>query len=66
METFNTDSLQPPRKKPPPADANGSKHCLYHCTIGHTTKLCHTLRDKIEALIRAKQLKQYVRKEHTE
>jgi len=51
QEAFNIDSLSPPRKKPPPLDADGSKHCQYHRMIGHTTEECHTLRDKIEELI---------------
>jgi len=60
QEAFNADSLPVARKKPPPPDADGSKHCQYHRTIGHTTEECHTLRDKIEELIRQRHLKKYV------
>ncbi|XP_027905887.1 uncharacterized protein LOC114165469 [Vigna unguiculata] len=52
QDAFSADSLPASRKKPPPPDVNGSKHYQYHRTIGHTTKECHTLRDKIEELIR--------------
>jgi len=61
QEAFSADSLPAARKKPPPPDADGSKHCQYHRTIGHTTEECHTLRDKIEELIRQGHLKKYIR-----
>ena len=60
QEAFSFDSLPAARKKPPPSDADGSKHCQYHRTIGHTTEECHTLRDKIEELIRQGHLKKYI------
>jgi len=62
QEAFSIDSLPAIRKKPSP-DADGSKHCQYHRTIGHTTEECHTLRDKIEELIRQGHLKKYVRQD---
>lgn len=62
-EAFSVDSLPPPRKMPPSPNFDGSKHCLYHRNIGHTTEQCHTLCDKIEELIRTGQLKRYVHKE---
>jgi len=52
QEAFSADSLPAARKKPPPPNADGSKHCQYHRAIGHTTEECHTLRDKIEEFIR--------------
>ncbi|XP_027927464.1 uncharacterized protein LOC114184352 [Vigna unguiculata] len=44
QEAFSADSLPAARKKPPPPNADGSKHCQYHRAIGHTTEECHTLR----------------------
>ena len=63
QEAFSADSLPAARKKPPPLDADGSKHYQYHRTIGHTTEECHTLRDKIKELIRQGHLKKYVRQD---
>jgi len=63
QKAFSADSLPAVRKKPPPPDADGSKHCQYHRTIGHTTEECHTLRDKIEELIRQGHLKKYIRQD---
>jgi len=63
QEAFSAESLPAARKKPPPPDADGSKHCQYHRTIGHTTEECHTLRDKIEELIRQGHLKKYIRQD---
>jgi len=63
QEAFSADSLPAPRKKPPPPDADGSKHCQYHRTIGHTTEECHMLRDKIEELIRQGHLKKYIQQD---
>jgi len=63
QEAFSTDSLPVSKKKPPPPDADGSKHCQYHRTIDHTTEECHTLRDKIEELIRQRHLKKYIQQD---
>jgi len=63
QEAFSVESLPASRKKPPPPDADGSKHCQYHRTIGHTTEECHTLRNKIEELIRQGHLKKYIRQD---
>ncbi|XP_027913845.1 uncharacterized protein LOC114173563 [Vigna unguiculata] len=64
QEAFSADSLPASRKKPPPPDADGSKHCQYHRTIGHTIEGCHTLRDKIKELIRQGHLKKYIQQDH--
>jgi len=63
QEAFSADSLPPSRKKPPPPDADRSKHCQYHRTIGHTTEECHTLRNKIEELICQGHLKKYIQQD---
>ncbi|XP_027915918.1 uncharacterized protein LOC114175339 [Vigna unguiculata] len=64
MEAFSADSLPASRKKPPPPDVDGSNHCQYHQTIGHTTEECHTLRNKIEELICQGHLKKYIQQDH--
>jgi len=63
QETFNANSLPASKKKPPPSDADGSKHYQYHRTIGHTTEECHTLRDKIEELIRQGHFMKYIQQD---
>ncbi|XP_027915710.1 uncharacterized protein LOC114175140 [Vigna unguiculata] len=63
-EAFSADSLPTTKRKPPPPDADGSKHCQYHRTIGHTTEECHTLRNNIEELIRQEHLKKYIQQDH--
>ncbi|XP_027911679.1 uncharacterized protein LOC114170401 [Vigna unguiculata] len=63
QEAFSADSLPASIKKPPSPDADGSKHCQYHRTICHTTEECHTLRDKIEELIRQGHLKKYIQQD---
>jgi len=64
QEAFSADSLPASRKKPPPPNADGSKHCQYHRTIGHTIEGYHMLRDKIEELIRQGHLKKYIQQDH--
>jgi len=51
QEAFNVDTLPLPRKKPPPANVDGSKDFLYHCNINHATEECHTLCHKIKKLV---------------
>ncbi|XP_017423571.1 uncharacterized protein LOC108332776 [Vigna angularis] len=47
-------------KRPTPSGTDRSKHYAYHKKMGHTTEECVTLKDKIEELIRARQLKKYI------
>ncbi|XP_017428604.2 uncharacterized protein LOC108336643 [Vigna angularis] len=60
-EALSAELLPEPMKRPTPSSADGSKHYVYHKNMGHTTEECVTLKDKIEELIRARQLKKYVR-----
>ncbi|XP_047181815.1 uncharacterized protein LOC124848221 [Vigna umbellata] len=60
-EALSADLLPKPMKRPTPSGADGSKHYVYHKNMGHTTEECVTLKDKIEELIRAGQLKKYIR-----
>ncbi|XP_014523893.1 uncharacterized protein LOC106780154 [Vigna radiata var. radiata] len=61
QEALSTHILQDPQKRPTPSGVDSSKHCLYHQNMGHDTEECMTLRDKIEELIRAGRLKNYVK-----
>ncbi|XP_020215367.1 uncharacterized protein LOC109799226 [Cajanus cajan] len=56
-------SLPPPAHNPPNADK--SKHCHFHRNHGHTTEECWTLKDRIEELIQAGQLGQYIHRGQT-
>ncbi|XP_052187514.1 uncharacterized protein LOC127798158 [Diospyros lotus] len=40
-----------------------NKYCQYHRAHGHTTNLCHELKDKIEKLIQEGHLQRYVRED---
>ncbi|XP_020206568.1 uncharacterized protein LOC109791660 [Cajanus cajan] len=56
-------SLPPPAHNPPNTDK--SKHFRFHRNHGHTTEECGTLKDRIEELIQAGQLGQYVQRGQT-
>lgn len=43
VEALIADLLPPLKKKPTLKNADGTKHCLYHQNMGHTTKECTTL-----------------------
>ncbi|WVZ03972.1 hypothetical protein V8G54_024778 [Vigna mungo] len=60
-----SDELLSVRKLYSPKNDDKGKHCQYHQNLGHTTGECATLKDKIEALIRAGHLHKYVQKEQT-
>ena len=53
--------IPPPRKARTPERADHTKHCEYHKNHGHHTKECIGLKDRIEELIQAGQLKRFVR-----
>ncbi|XP_014496299.1 uncharacterized protein LOC106757947 [Vigna radiata var. radiata] len=63
QEALSAQALPPPRSRPTPSGADHTKHCLYHKNMGHSTEECITLRDKIEELIRAGHLKEFIRVE---
>lgn len=65
QEALSINLILPLKKRPAPLGADRNKHCLYQQNQGHTTEECVTLRDKIEELIRADQLKQYVKTAHS-
>ncbi|XP_017416661.1 uncharacterized protein LOC108327476 [Vigna angularis] len=60
-EVLSAELLPKPMKRPTPSGADGSKHCVYHKNMGHTTEEYVTLKDKVVELIRTGQLKKYVR-----
>ncbi|XP_020208863.1 uncharacterized protein LOC109793797, partial [Cajanus cajan] len=59
----NLLALPPPGHTPNSTDK--SKHCRYHRNHGHTTKECRTLRDRIEELMQAGHLGQYVQRQQS-
>lgn len=59
-EALNTNLLAQPRKALRPPNADPDKYCKYHNNHGHTTEECVNLKNKIEELIQAGHLCQYV------
>ncbi|XP_020238553.1 uncharacterized protein LOC109817646 [Cajanus cajan] len=47
------------------ANADKSKHCRYHRNYGHTIEECWSLKDRIEELIQAGHLGQYIQRGQT-
>jgi len=65
-EALNADLMSVPRKAITPRNADITKHCRFHQNYGHTTEECVALKDKIEELIQAGHLRQFVRNSHGE
>ncbi|XP_014503053.1 uncharacterized protein LOC106763369 [Vigna radiata var. radiata] len=61
QESLSAQVMQVPQQRLTPPGADNSKHCLYHQNMGHNTEDCVTLKDKIEEMIRAGLLQQYVK-----
>ncbi|XP_014491061.1 uncharacterized protein LOC106753722 [Vigna radiata var. radiata] len=51
-------------RSPTPRGADESKHCRYHQNMGHSTEDCVALRDKLESLVQAGHLREFVRREN--
>nr|KYP57290.1 hypothetical protein KK1_003549 [Cajanus cajan] len=62
-EASNNNLLALPPPGHTPSSADKSKHCRYHRNHGHTTEECRTLRERIEELIQAGHLGQYVQRQ---
>ncbi|XP_047163508.1 uncharacterized protein LOC124833152 [Vigna umbellata] len=62
-EALSADLLPPLRPSKSSRKADETKHCTYHLNIGHTTKDCTVLRDKVEELIWAGHLRKFVKNE---
>nr|KYP47294.1 hypothetical protein KK1_031088 [Cajanus cajan] len=62
-EASNNNLLALPPPGHTPNNADKSKHCRYHRNHGHTTEECRTLWDRIEELIQAGHLGQYVQRQ---
>jgi len=60
-EALSADLMPTPRKAATSRIADTSKHCRFHQNYGHTTKECLALMDRIEELIQAGHLRQFVR-----
>ncbi|XP_047178016.1 uncharacterized protein LOC124845034 [Vigna umbellata] len=61
QEALNADLIREPKGRPMPPRTEDNKHYSYYKNMGHTTEECVTLKDKIEELIQAGQLKKYVK-----
>jgi len=61
-ETLQTDLIPTLKQYQTPPNADTAKHCQYHRNFGHTTERCQALKDKIEELIQAGHLRQFVKK----
>jgi len=59
-EALSTDILPIPRQAVTPKNADTTKHFRFHQNYGHTNKECVVLKDKIEELIQAGHLRQFV------
>ncbi|XP_068482612.1 uncharacterized protein [Phaseolus vulgaris] len=60
QEAMSTELIPPPRKARTPENADRAKHCEYHKNHGHHTEECIGLKDRIEELVQAGQLKRFV------
>ncbi|XP_014515523.1 uncharacterized protein LOC106773338 [Vigna radiata var. radiata] len=49
-------------RSPTPRGADESKHCRYHQNRGHSTEDCVTLKDKLESLVQAGHLREFVQR----
>jgi len=58
---MTAEIIPPPRKARTPEKVDHTKHCEYHKNHGHHTEECIGLKDRIEELIQAGQLKRFVR-----
>ncbi|XP_017429290.1 UTP:RNA uridylyltransferase 1 [Vigna angularis] len=61
-EALNADLIQKPRKLATSPNADMSRHCRYHRKYGHETEECVALKDKIEELVQAGHLRQFVQR----
>jgi len=60
-EALNTELIHPPRKMANPNNADRRKQCRYHQNSGLSTEECQALKDKIEELIQAGNLRRFFR-----
>ena len=62
-EAFNLEvPIRLPQMKPPRLGSDATKYCRYHRGIGHNTEDCWALKDKLEELIQAGYLAQFVKR----
>jgi len=59
-EALSTDILPISRRAATPKNADTTRHCRFHQNYGHTSEECVALKDKIEELIQAGHLRQFV------
>ncbi|WVZ15676.1 hypothetical protein V8G54_013242 [Vigna mungo] len=65
MEEALRADLMVATRSPTPRGADESKHCKYHQNMGHTTEDCITLKDKLESLVQAGHLREFVQRKGT-
>jgi len=61
---MNIDLIPTPQKVSMPRNIDSRKHCRYYCNFGHTTLESLALKDKIEELIQAWELRRFVHQHH--
>ncbi|XP_068473732.1 uncharacterized protein [Phaseolus vulgaris] len=61
-EALQTDLIPTLKQYQTPPNADTAKRCQYHQNFGHTTEGCQALKDKIEELIQAGHLRQFVKR----
>ncbi|XP_020202094.1 uncharacterized protein LOC109787907 [Cajanus cajan] len=61
-EASNNNLLTLPPPGHSPNNTDRTKHCRYHRNHGHTIEECRILRDRIEELVQAGHLEQYVQR----
>jgi len=59
QEAMAAEIIPPQRKARTPERADHSKHCEYHKNHGHHTEECIGLKDRVEELIQAGQLRRF-------
>ncbi|XP_020205373.1 uncharacterized protein LOC109790599 [Cajanus cajan] len=59
-QALASEVLAVPKRASTPPRADTSKSCRYHRNRGHSTEECATLKDKIEDLIKQRQLQHFV------
>lgn len=62
MEEALRADLLPVVRSATPQDADESKYCRYHQNRGHTTEDCITIKDKLESLVQAGHLREFVQR----
>jgi len=60
QEALMSELIPVPRKVKTPENVDHNRHCKCYRNHGHSTEECVALKDQIEELIQARQLKHFV------